>query len=34
MGEMGEGSQNVQTINTSYKIIKSWGYSVHHGDVS
>ena len=34
VGEMGEGSKNVQTINTSYKIIKSWGYNVHHGDDS
>ena len=30
VGKMGEGSQKVQT--SSYKISKSWGYNVQHGD--
>ena len=32
VGEMGEGGQKVQT--SSYKINKSWGYNVQHGDCS
>ena len=32
VGKMGEGGQKVQT--SSYKINKSWGYNVHHGDFS
>ena len=31
-GKMGEGGQKVQT--SSYKINKSWGYKVQHGDCS
>ena len=30
MGDMGEGSQKLQT--SSYKINKSWAYDVQHGD--
>ena len=30
--EMGEGSQKVQ--NSNYKISKSWGCNVQHGDYS
>lgn len=30
VGAMGKGGQNVQTSN--YKIYKSWGFNVWHGD--
>ena len=32
VGKMGEGGQKVQT--SSYKINKSWGCDVQHGDYS
>ena len=32
MGEMGEGGQEAQI--SSYKISKSWGCNVQHGDYS
>ena len=32
VGKMGEEGQKVQT--SSYKINKSWGYNVQHGDYS
>ena len=31
-GQMGEGTQKIQT--SSYKINKSWGCNVEHGDYS
>lgn len=34
MGEMGEGGQKVKDISFSYKISKSQGHNVQHGDYS